>query len=253
MVVYSHSRLQTFEQCPYKYKLKYIDKIPVEYRKTVEAFVGEMVHKTLEILFRQILESNKILSKGELLKIYNMLWESEWDDQILVNDQKNLSMYKYIGAKLISQYYTLNYPFNDLKTIAVETEEKIDLIDGSKYHIKIDRLAKDHDNNFYVIDYKTNNRMKSSEEVDKDRQLAMYSLWVLRNFPEAKLIYLRWDMLKFNKSILSVRTKDQLTALEQYVVKLIKDIESTEEFIPRPSVLCKWCVYKNICEYAQKK
>jgi len=252
MVVYSHSRLQTFEQCPYKYKLKYVDKIPVEYRKTVEAFVGEIVHKVLEILFRRILETNQILSKGELLKIYDLLWDESWDSDILVNQPERLPVYKYVGAKMISEYYTRNYPFNDLKTIAVETEEKIELIDGNRYHIKIDRLAKDVKNNFYVIDYKTNNSMKSPEEADKDRQLAMYSIWVLRNFPEANLIYLRWEMLKHNESVFSVRTKEQLKKLEEFVVRLIKDIESTTEFIPRPSYLCKWCVYKNICEYAKK-
>lgn len=30
MAVYSHSRISTFEQCPFKYKLEYVDKIEVE-------------------------------------------------------------------------------------------------------------------------------------------------------------------------------------------------------------------------------
>ena len=34
---YSHSKLSTFEQCPIKFKYKYIDKIPVEFKKTIEA------------------------------------------------------------------------------------------------------------------------------------------------------------------------------------------------------------------------
>jgi len=51
---YSHSKLSTFEQCPTKFKYRYIDKIPVEFEKTVEAFLGEIVHETLELLYTEI-------------------------------------------------------------------------------------------------------------------------------------------------------------------------------------------------------
>ena len=36
MTVYSHSRLSTFEQCPYKYKLQYIDKVETEVAESCE-------------------------------------------------------------------------------------------------------------------------------------------------------------------------------------------------------------------------
>ena len=37
MTTYSHSRLNTFDQCKYKYKLQYIDRIKVEIPTTIEA------------------------------------------------------------------------------------------------------------------------------------------------------------------------------------------------------------------------
>ena len=36
MPTYSHSKLSTFEQCPYKYKLHYIDKEPEDIPTTIE-------------------------------------------------------------------------------------------------------------------------------------------------------------------------------------------------------------------------
>ncbi len=51
---YSHSKLSTFEQCPIKFKYRYIDKIPVEFEKTIEAFLGEIVHEALEWLYTEI-------------------------------------------------------------------------------------------------------------------------------------------------------------------------------------------------------
>ena len=49
-MIYSHSRLSTFEQCPYKYKLKYLDKIETDVPDTIETYLGSRVHETLEKL-----------------------------------------------------------------------------------------------------------------------------------------------------------------------------------------------------------
>ena len=46
MTSYSHSRLGTFQQCRYKYKLQYIDKIKVKTQTTIEAFMGNRVHES---------------------------------------------------------------------------------------------------------------------------------------------------------------------------------------------------------------
>jgi hypothetical protein len=50
MTVYSHSRLSTFEQYPYKFKLRYIDKVETEVEESVEAFMRVRVHEALEKL-----------------------------------------------------------------------------------------------------------------------------------------------------------------------------------------------------------
>ena len=52
MVTYSHSRVSTYENCPYQYKLHYIDKIKVDIPTTIECFMGDMVHRTLERLYK---------------------------------------------------------------------------------------------------------------------------------------------------------------------------------------------------------
>ena len=40
MVIYSHSRLSTFEQCKLKFKFRYIDKLTPEIENTIEGFLG---------------------------------------------------------------------------------------------------------------------------------------------------------------------------------------------------------------------
>ena len=55
--MYSHSRLETFEQCPQKYKFRYIDNIRTE-TEGIEAFVGKRVHEALEKLVARCIPSN---------------------------------------------------------------------------------------------------------------------------------------------------------------------------------------------------
>ena len=45
MAAYSHSKVSTFENCPYQYKLHYIDKIEVDIPTTIEPFMGDIVHQ----------------------------------------------------------------------------------------------------------------------------------------------------------------------------------------------------------------
>lgn len=43
MPTFSNLQLSTYEQCPFKYKYQYIDKIKVEEVNTIEAFMGSRV------------------------------------------------------------------------------------------------------------------------------------------------------------------------------------------------------------------
>ena len=52
MTLFSHSRLSTFEQCPLKYKLHYLDKMsPDEELEGIEAFLGSRFHETMQWLY----------------------------------------------------------------------------------------------------------------------------------------------------------------------------------------------------------
>ena len=48
MNIYSHSKLKCYEQCPQKFKLQYIDKIRIEFKESIELFLGKRVHETLK-------------------------------------------------------------------------------------------------------------------------------------------------------------------------------------------------------------
>lgn len=57
MLIYSHSRLATYENCPQQYKLRYVDRIrlPEGSEEGIEAFLGSRVHDALEKLHKEFL------------------------------------------------------------------------------------------------------------------------------------------------------------------------------------------------------
>ena len=83
MTRHSHSKLGTFQQCKYKYKLQYVDKVKVAIPDTVETFMGKLVHEVLEKLFKD-LQYQKVNTKKELLALFEEEWEKRWEDTIIV-------------------------------------------------------------------------------------------------------------------------------------------------------------------------
>ena len=102
-------------------------------------------------------------------------------------------------------------------------------------------------NIFEIHDYKTGGFLKSQEELDKDRQLALYSIGIRDMFEGVEDVHLVWHFLAFNKKMKSQRTLEQLENLKKEIIVLIDKIESTTEFPACPSALCRWCGFGNHC------
>lgn len=246
MATYSHSKLSTFENCKYKYKLHYVDFIKPEFKATVETFMGSRVHETLEKLYKD-LKFQKQNSLEDLIKFLNDKWEREWADNIIINKKEyTKENYKKMAEKFIEDYYNHHKPFNDITIIGLETEDKLKLSNGSSYHIRIDKFGC-KDNVYFVCDYKTNSNLKTQDEADKDRQLAMYALWVNKKFSDAKKVVLKWHMLAFDKDVESERTPKELEQLEKETINLIKEIEKCKEYPTNVTALCNYCEYQTTC------
>ncbi len=246
MATYSHSKLSTFDQCKYKYKLRYIDFVKSEL-KTIEGFMGIIVHQTLEKLYRE-LKAGIVNSKDNLLKYYLWMWQKNWTSSIvIVKKEYNEEHYKTLGLKYIMDYYDRYSPFNKLTTVGIETNDRLNLKNEDKYYVMIDRLAVDEDKNYYVIDYKTNANPANQATLDKDTQLAMYSLWVKDKFLDAKSIKLVWNFLATDEEKVSVRTDEELVEMKEMIESKIKEIESCIEYPATASNLCDYCEYKSIC------
>ena len=252
--IYSHSRLSTFEQCPLKYKFRYIDKLEPEIEHTIEGFLGKTVHETLEWIYNQV-KQGITPDLDSVIDYYINRWNKDFNKGIKIT-RNNCDAEHYFnqGIKFIIDYFLSNSPFKD-NTIAIEKQIMIPLDIEGKYLVQgyIDRLVHHQDSNIFEIhDYKTGNFLKTQEELDKDRQLALYSIGIKNSFPDAKDVHLIWHFLAFNKKMNSKRTDEELKKLKQDTINLIEKIESTKEFTPNQSALCGWCEFKGYCDKVGK-
>jgi len=246
---YSHSRLSSFEQCPLKFKFKYIDKIPPEIEHTIESHLGSCVHNTLEWLYNQVMNKH-IPTIDEMITTYAVKWQDSYSENTLIV-KKELTQKDYFnkGVQFLLDYYNKHKPFDE-NTLEIEKRIEISLDSEGKYKIQgfIDRLVYNLKTNEYEIhDYKTGNFLPRKEKFDNDRQLALYSIAIKETFGEEKDVCLIWHYLAHNKKICSRRTNEQLAQLKKETLALIEKIEATQEFPAKKSALCNWCEYKIVC------
>lgn len=248
MPTFSNSKLSTYEQCPLKYKYQYIDRVEVETEKSIEAFMGSIVHETLEKLYKD-LKLQKQNSLDNLLAYFNDRWAKSWTDDIkVVKKEFTPENYRLTGEKCITDYYNKYAPFPE-RVLGIETQDLINLDpEGEfKWHVRMDRLD-DRGNGLYEIhDYKTAGYLPKQAQLDEDRQLALYSLWVQENLNDAKNIDLVWHYLVFDKELRTARTQAQLEELRATTLEAVKKAAGAKEFPAVVSNLCDWCEYQSIC------
>jgi putative RecB family exonuclease len=247
MPVYSHSKLATYENCPQKFKLQYIDRIELpEGGEGIEAFLGSRVHDVLEKLYKELILT-KMNTLEDLLAYFKDEWDRNWHGNIvIVKKGFTKDHYRNAGKESITNYYKRHQPFNQSKTLATEhlLTFKID-----NYTIRgfIDRLSHQGEGVYEIHDYKTSGYLPSQDKIDSDRQLALYQIGIKEKFRDAKDIRLIWHYLIFDKEFRSARSDAQLKDLRKQIVCLIKTIEKDSKFEPIESNLCDWCEYPEYC------
>jgi len=246
--IYSPSRISTYESCPRQYKYRYIDRIPRE-EESIEAFLGSRVHETLNKLYRD-LQLGKSPSLPDLLDYYEWDWGRRWHDQVrIVKQDFSIEHYKGIGGRCLVNYYQAHKPFDRGQTVGLEHRVTSALDQAGRYRIQgyVDRLVRVQPGHYEVHDYKTSGRLPPQDQIDADRQLALYQLGVVGMWPDAGEIELVWHYLAFGKELRSRRTPEALERLKATTIALIDRIEADTEFRPIKSLLCQWCAYVNIC------
>ncbi len=243
----SYSSLETYKICPFKFKSQELDKIKTP--KTAPSVFGSSIHSALKRMFER---TPLYPTLDEVIGFFSEKWSSQKE----VFGEEVHKLYFDDGISILKDFYKKNPPWN---FNAVELESRFETIieDANETHIlvgKMDRLDKlPEDGAYEIIDYKTSKRMPSQDTLDKDLQLSIYNLGLLKRWPHLKpeKIKLSHYYLKHNEKIETKRTPEDLENTKTEILSLINEIrnliKTEKEFIPTPSALCDWCGHRKIC------
>jgi putative RecB family exonuclease len=249
-LAYSHSQLETYANCPFKYKLQYIDRKRTG-RKSIEAFMGTRVHEALEKLYRD-LRMSRLPELQELEEYYLERWDSSINDGIfVVKDEYEPEDYRQTGLRCIGDYYRRYHPFDVGVPVWLEKKVNIPIRDEDGGSISftgiLDRLDSFEDGRYEIHDYKTSNALPSQQELERDRQLSLYQLAVEAAYPDAQELELVWHYLVFDRELRLHREREDLEGVAAYAARMARNIEESEDFPARESILCDWCEYQEHC------
>jgi RecB family exonuclease len=238
----SYSTLDSYRNCPLKYKFREIDKIKEP--KSKEAVFGTLVHAVMKYIHTPALLSPTI---DQALDYFSKGWNSE----VYENEMEERAAFTQ-GVTIIQNYLAHTKP-NDYNIVDLESRFAIEIgNEETGLHTVsgiIDRIDKTEDG-YEIIDYKTTRKMPSQDKVDNDIQLSIYLKAFLHRYPKEiehlDKITVSLYYLKHGVKLSSKRTKEQLENLEKTFLDVIKSIEE-EKFDPILSPLCDWCGYQNIC------
>jgi RecB family exonuclease len=246
----SYSALDTFIRCPQKFKFQVIDKIAA--KPSVEAAFGSSVHSALKFMFSR---EPLYPTLEEILLHFTEKWQSS---ALKLNslDDTLKNTYSESGKNLLKSFFKRNPPWN-FSTVDTESRFEVPLSDPEKneHHILagiIDRVDKIGDGEYEIIDYKTNRRLPSQEQINSDLQMSIYHMALLKRWPNLKPqnIKLSLYFLKHDEKLSSQRTVEELNFTKEKVLKTIREINKRtvdNNFPPNPSALCEYCPYKPIC------
>ncbi len=268
---FSFTQLAAFEKCPLQYKFAHILRLPV--RGKAAFTFGKTMHNTLFEFVSRIARGNSVAQKqlffnsslgetrprpssgevgsrpaqiafDELLKIYKQNWKDEWYE-----NEKQKKEYYEKGKKSLKIFYdkfTKTQPRIKFIQDNPALEQGFNLKIGDYMIIgKIDRIDEMEDG-VEIIDYKTGSA-KIELKPEEKMQLLIYQIAVeqVLGLKPKKLTYYYLE----DSSVVSFLGKDKdKENTKKKILEAIKKIEASD-FNPTPGWQCKYCDFKNICEF----
>lgn len=224
MARFSHSQLQVYKQCQLRYRFQYVDKMPVQFDKTVYTLLGTAVHSALEYLYKQV-SGYTIPEQDQVVQIFKDVWNAEKKTLIEPATPEQEEVFLKRGEAYIDRYYRTKAPFDQARPWGFEQRISYQLDEDTNLSGIIDRLDS-KDDTIYITDYKTNQRLYPDDKDVHEEQLLLYGLAVQQMYGKkfshivGRVIYLHLE-----KEHLIEITNERMEALKQHIQETITEIK----------------------------
>jgi RecB family exonuclease len=229
----SYSKLNTYRQCPLRYRFTYLDRLPRRPRRLFR--MAKRVHHALMTWL--VYARSGQPSLAEALRTYENAWGVEAQPE-LRHAREYLE-----GVELLEAFHEANV---GRPCAAAYLEQKFEVeVGGHRLTGAMDRVDLT-DRGFEVIDYKMDRELRSQAEVDRDLQLGLYGLAVRETHgvaPEALSLY----FVRHNLKATTVRTRGQIDDLGDWVVRTAAEMSTTRRWQPCTGDWCGGCDFRTIC------
>ncbi|MBW3658899.1 MAG: PD-(D/E)XK nuclease family protein [Actinobacteria bacterium] len=233
----SFSRVDTYRNCPTKFRYSYIDRLPGQPGPHLS--FGTSIHAALEAFYDRKLPDCP--SEEELLGYLYDAWDSSGFAG--TSREEQLAFYRH-AQDALRRFHRRVAPTYRLP---VDTEAWFELPVGDLAIVvgSIDRVDVDEDGELHVIDYKTNRKAKQRRYVAGSLQLAIYAL-------ACEHLYGRLPAsvsLDFVVAGVEVRVgldELDLDATRAAVTETAQGVLDAR-YEPTPNRLCDWCDYRALC------
>ena len=236
----SASSLQSYEECPLRYKLKYDWRLPEEASAALQ--FGSAMHLAMKAYFDGVRAGRTLDEQSVIDCFLDEFGKAKIDDNV----QRDL--YTRQGREQLTAF--LRSPLAHPSNPVLETERRFKVeIGGATVKGRFDRIDRLANGELAVIDFKTG-RPKTQEIADDSLQLSVYALAAQKELgcAASSLVFIN---LENGSAIESQRTAKQLLDAEEQVRTIAARIASGE-FEPKPGQVCFWCSYRSICPRQEK-
>ena len=235
MLELSASSLQSYENCPLAYKLRYDWRLPEDASAPMQ--FGNAMHLALKAYFDGVRAGRPLAEDSVIACFLDEFAKAKIDDEV----QRNL--YTEQGREQLTAF--LRSPLARPANQVLETERLFKVeIGGAKVKGRFDRVDGLANGDIAIVDFKTG-KAKTQDDADDSLQLSVYALAAAKELGRtvSSLVFINLDN---GAAVESRRTAKQLSEAEEEVRTIAAQI-AAGEFDPRPSGNCFRCSYQTIC------
>jgi RecB family exonuclease len=229
----SYSKLNTYRQCPLRYRLTYQDRLPRRPRRLFRA--ARRVHHALMVWLTYAQRGAPSLA--EALRAYDLAWDGERQPEV-----RDLQEYAE-GEQLLRRYHASNC---GRPCSPVFLEHKFDVCLGDhRLTGAIDRVDA-AESGYEVIDYKLDRELRTQRAINEDLQLGLYHL-ALREAHGIQPAALSLYFLRHNLKVTTSRSAEEIRDLGRWVGATGDRITRERRWEPCPGDWCAHCDFRAYC------
>ena len=246
--VFSFSRVKCFDQCPLRYRFRYLQGLKEAFR-SIESYLGSRVHDILEWLY---VERGRGADPDEASMLHRFAddWSKGMDETVaIIRLDDDEETYLKLGREMLSRFFNDTYARDCSDTVSLEQRLSIRLSDSIVFTGFADRVGRTEQGRLFVIDYKTSKNEGNGAEFSEGLQAPLYAACILEDFDDEEALagyhYLRHGTTRWQKV-----DREKARQLMSRFLDLATEAEASGEFPARPGILCAWCGFNAECPAA---